>query len=255
MNERLIYGELTSADESRDFPADRPARGASRPQNVGETERLISAVGGSVLLLAGIARGKLLLSLFGGALIYRGWKGHCYCFEALGIDTAEHPQATAVPAQQGVKVEKSIAVNRSADELYSFWRSLENLPRVMRHLERVEVLDGNRSRWVAKGPLGKSLQWEAEIINEREPELIAWRSLPNSEVETAGSVHFQPLGHDRGTAVVVSLKYNPPSGKIGATIASLLGNGLEQELDEDLRQFKSTMEAGEVPTTEGQSRG
>jgi uncharacterized membrane protein len=242
----------TSALEGPSTLASRPAGSARRPQNVGDTERLISALGGSVLVLAGLSRGKLgglLLASLGGALVHRGWTGHCHGYEAFGIDTAQHNPATAVPARQGVKLEKSIAVNRSPSELYAFWRNVENLPRVMRHLRRVEAIDRDRSRWAAKGPLGSTVQWQAEVIGDREPELIAWRSLPDSQVDTAGSVHFTPLSHDRGTAVAVSLKYNPPAGKVGDAVASLLGSGLEQELEEDLRRFKSMMEAGEVPTS------
>lgn len=223
---------------------------AGNLQNVSQGERLLSVVGGSALVLAGLSRGKwsgLLLTASGGSLLYRGWTGHCHGYQALGIDTAKHNPATAVPAQTGVKVEKTVAVNGSPEELYRMWRELENLPQLMRHLERVEVIDTTRSHWTAKGPLGTSVQWEAEIINDREPELIAWRSLSGGDIETAGSVQFKPLGHDRGTAVQVSMKYNPPAGKVGATAASLLGGGLEQELEEDLRRFKSTMETGEAP--------
>ena len=146
-----------------------------------------------------------------------------------------------------MKVERAIAVNRTPEDLYRFWRHVENLPEVMSHLERVEVIGGDRSRWIAKGPLGSRVAWEAEVFNDREPELIAWRSLPGSQIETAGSVRFKPLGHDRGTAVVVSLKYNPPAGNIGAAVASLLGSGLEQELEEYLRRFRCVTETGEAP--------
>jgi uncharacterized membrane protein len=165
----------------------------------------------------------------------------------LGIDTAEHPAATAVPAQQGVKVERSIAINRTPEELYRFWRNAANLSQVMKHVDSVEVIDAHRSRWTAIGPLGVRVTWEAEVFNEREPELIAWRSIPGGQIETAGSIHFRPLEFDRGTAVVVSLKYNPPAGKIGDFVASLFGGGLSQEVDEDLRRFKSLMETGEAP--------
>jgi uncharacterized membrane protein len=169
-------------------------------------------------------------------------------YGALGMDTAHHNAATAVPAQQGYKVEESVTINRPREELYRYWRDVENLPRVMRHLKSVAPLDERRSRWVARGPLDTSVSWEAEIFNERENEMIAWRSLEGSQVETAGSVHFEALPHNRGTRVRVSLKYNPPAGKVGANIAAVLGDGVESQVREDLRRFKSTMEAGEVAT-------
>jgi uncharacterized membrane protein len=225
-------------------------------QNINQQQRIVSALAGTALLLAGLTRGRwsgLLLGGTGAALIYRGATGHCELYHALGINTAKHSAQTAIAAQQGVRVEKSLTVNRSPEELFAFWRSPENLPRMMRHLVSVEPIDDTRSRWTASGPLGTQVSWEAEIFNEREPELIAWRSLPDSQVETAGSIHFASLGHGRGTAVVVSMKYNPPAGAVGDTIASLLGSGLQQELSEDLQRFKSMMEAGEVATTKGQT--
>lgn len=229
--------------------SDCPAGRATRPQNVGQLERLGSMVGGSMLLLGALKRGNgsLLSALLGGSLLYRGLTGHCHGYELLGINTAEHPPATAVPGQEGVKIEKTITIQRSPEQLYAYWRKLENLPRVMRHLESVEVLDNRRSRWVASGPAGLSVAWQAEVINERQNEMIAWRSLPGGDIDTAGSVRFKSLGAAGGTEVTVSLKYNPPAGKAGHWLATLLGQGLEQELDEDMGRLKSVMES-RVPT-------
>jgi uncharacterized membrane protein len=227
-------------------------------RNISRREQQMSTVAGAALLAAGVSRGRasgLLLSLLGGGLLYRGWTGHCHTYDALGIDTAHHSAATAIPAKQGLKVEKSFTVNRPADEIYDYWQDLSKLPRIMQHLETVEVLDESRSRWVAKGPFGQTLEWEAEILEQRRPEMISWRSLPGSDVDSAGSVHFKPLGHDRGTALTVSLKYNPPGGRLGAGIAWLVGNDAEQQLEDDLSRFKSVMEAGEAPTTAGQPSG
>jgi uncharacterized membrane protein len=227
----------------------RPAACAHPPQNVGEVERWGSIAAGALLALAGLTRGRsggLLMGLIGAGLLHRGITGHCYAYDALGMDTTEHNPATAIPAQEGVKVEHSIAIAVPAERLFSFWRDVENLPRVMRHLQRVEALDRQRSHWVALGPLGVAVEWDAEIFNERENEMIAWRSLPGGDIETAGSVRFRPLGDGRGTVLTVSMKYNPPGGKVGEAIASLLGSGLEQEMAEDLRRFKTEMEAGQA---------
>jgi uncharacterized membrane protein len=229
----------------------QPREPGQAPVNVGFFERLFSAAAGAGLAFHGLTnarRGGLLLGALGGALLYRGLRGRCSCYAALGLDTARHNDATVIPAQQGDKVEKSVVVNRSPAELYSFWREVENLPRIMQHLQKVESLDRTKSHWVACGPLGKRVEWDAEIFNDRENEVIAWRSLPGSQVDTAGSVHFKPLGHDRGTAVTVSLKYNPPAGKLGAWLATLLGDNPKAMIEEDLRNFKRMMEAGETPT-------
>jgi uncharacterized membrane protein len=132
---------------------------------------------------------------------------------------------------------------------------LSNLPRLIEHLESVEEFDGTHSRWNARDPFGRQVEWEAEIHNETPGEMIAWRSLPDSDLDTAGSIHFKPLAEGRGTAVTLSLKYDPPAGRAGAAVARLLGNGVESELEAALRKFKQVMETGEFATTEGQPRG
>jgi uncharacterized membrane protein len=230
----------------------RPGMEPASSLNVGQVERWASIAAGGGLVLVGLSRrsiGGAIAALAGGALVYRGATGHCACYSALGINTAQqHSPAIGVRAEHGFKVERSLTINRSPEELFEFWRNLENLPRIMDHLVSVRQLDANRSHWIAKGLLGSTVEWDAEIHNEREDELIAWRSLPGAQVDTAGSVHFEPASNGRGTIVRVSLKYDPPGGKVGATIANLLGDGVEQHLHEDLWRFKQFMEAGEVPT-------
>jgi len=124
----------------------------------------------------------------------------------------------------------------------------------MRHLVSVKELDRNRSHWVAHGLTG-DIEWDAEIINDRPNELIAWRSLDDSEIATAGSVHFQPAPGNRGTEVKVVMSYNPPGGQLGASIAWITGRDPESQIREDLRSFKRLMETGTLPTTYGQPRG
>jgi len=240
--------------QESDFESDRAAHTLSEQSdrgvsvaNVGRSERLASTLIGSALVLAGLKRGKLsglLIGAIGGSLAYRGWSGHCYLYDSLGIDTAENDSTPGVPAQRGVNVEQSVVINCPSEELFAYWRDVENLSEVFDHVTRVESLDANRSRWTAAGPLGVWLQWEAEIFHEREGELIAWRSLPESQVETAGSVRFEQLSHDRGTSVTLSIKYNAPAVKLADRIASLFGAGAEQQISEDLRRFKQQMEAG-----------
>lgn len=233
--------------------------GDGAPVNLAGWERWASLVGGGTMLLAGLVTRRPLVgivtALTGGAFLYRGATGHCPMYSSLGIDTASHKDTTAVPAQQGYKVEESVTINRPREELYRYWRDLQNLPRIMRHLRRVEPIDERRSRWTARGPMNTSVQWEAEVFNEQENEMIAWRSLPGGDVQTAGSVHFEALPDGRGTRVRASLKYNPPAGKLGANIAALVDESVEDEIREDLRRFKMAMEAGDTPTTGGQSVG
>jgi uncharacterized membrane protein len=233
--------------------------------NVGETERWASAIGGGALALYGITQlikngswGGAVLALVGGSLIYRGTSGHCAMYEAAGINTAgtgegsQKSPVVSVPADRGIKVEESITINnRRPEELYRFWRSFENLPRFMDHLQSVTTTGGNRSHWVAKAPAGTSVEWDAEVYNEKEGELIAWRSLEGSEVDNAGSVHFTPSGN--GTEVRVVLKYDPPGGALGAAVAKLFGEEPSQQIQEDLRRFKQLMETGAA--TGGQASG
>jgi uncharacterized membrane protein len=226
-----------------------PYAGTDAGQNVSDMERIVSVAAGAGLATIGLTRGRLsglVLSGLGAALVWRGYSGRCQCYAALGINTARENPAVGVPAQHGVKIEKSLHIDRSPEELYQFWRRLENLPRIMSHVDRVDPLDSQRSHWVAKGPLGAPVEWDAEIHNERENELIAWRSIPGGTIDTAGSVHFKRAPNG-GTEIVVSMKYNPPAGKLGETIAEWLGDGLEQKLDEDLCRFKSAMESGAMP--------
>lgn len=145
-----------------------------------------------------------------------------------------------------------ITVNRPAEELYRFWRDLQNLPRVMPHLKSVQVLEGNRSRWAAKRPGGALVEWESEIIDDQPGERLAWRSLENSGVYNAGSVQFIPAPAGCGTLVSVELLYDPPAGTLGASLAKLLGKGAGHEIGVDLRAFKRLMETGANATPDGQ---
>jgi uncharacterized membrane protein len=238
----------------------QPGGHGASPVNVHESERLASNIGGGVLVLAGMLRGGLgglTMTLIGGTLLYRGVTGHCHLYEALGASTADEGRGPSgsVPAQHGGRVEEAVTIDRSPEELYRFWRNFENLPRFMEHLKSVTVTGGDRSHWVAEGPLGQSVEWDAEIHNERANELIAWRSLAGSQVETAGSVHFSPAAEGRGTEVRVNLKYNPPAGQLGIAVAKLLGASADQQVRDDLRRFKQIMETGEIPATEGQTSG
>jgi uncharacterized membrane protein len=147
---------------------------------------------------------------------------------------------------QGIHAEGRCVVNRAPDEVYTFWRNFQNLPRFMRHLESVEDLGDGRSHWVAKGPAGMSVEWDATIIADVPGEVITWRSLEGSDVDHAGAVRFERAPGGRGTIVKVNFQYNPIAGVLGATVAKLFGEEPEQQLDGDLRRFKQVMEVGEV---------
>jgi uncharacterized membrane protein len=238
------------------WPEDRAS--ADQWENVGGMERWASAAIGTGLLLGGLAkrdRAGTLAAIAGGALLFRGASGHCPVNAAVGRNSAHTNTREALGGGRGVHVKESITIGRSVDELYRFWRNLENLPRFMDHLESVRVTGGDRSHWIAKAPAGRRVEWDAEIINEVENQVIGWRSLPGSRVASAGSVNFDDAGRDRGTRITVHLQYEPPAGKFGAMVAKLFGEEPSQQVREDLRRLKRLLEAGEVPTIEGQTSG
>lgn len=226
---------------------------------IGTIERWASAAGGAALVAYGAKRRDpigAVLALAGGGALYRGATGNAPLYRALGISSAgRHSPVASLRHGQGIKVERTVTVDRAPAELYSLWRTFENLPRFMQHLESVRTTGDKRSHWVAKGPAGKSVEWDAEIINEQEPELIAWRSLDGADVANAGSVRFKPAPGDRGTEVHVTLEYDPPGGALGSAVAGLFGQDPDLQVREDLRHFKQVVEAGEIPTTAGQSSG
>jgi uncharacterized membrane protein len=234
---------------------ERPTRPTDRV-NVGEAERWLCLLGGGALTVFGLSRESLpglALAAAGGTLAYRGFTGHCPVYGALDINTARRAPATVIPARHGIKVEEAMTINRSAHDLYEFWRDCERLPQFMRHLESVRKTGGNRSHWVARGPMGMRVEWDAEIYNETPDQMIAWRSLEGADVVNTGSIHFRPAPGNRGTEVRVVLKYDPPAGKAGALIAKLFGKDPEGLIREDLCRFKQLMEAGEIASVEGQT--
>lgn len=200
-------------------------------------QRWGTLVGGSALALFGITRRSksgIALATAGSLLAYRA---------------ARNKQS------QEFYAEASFAINCAPEEAYRYWRNFENLPNFMRHLESVRVIDNRRSEWTAIGPLGVRLQWTAEIIDEGEFQWIVWRSLPGSDIDQIGSVQFKRAAGDRGTIVTAVLEYSPPAGAVGKALASIVGKDPEFTLREDLRRFKQLLEAGEIPTTDGQPHG
>ena len=148
----------------------------------------------------------------------------------------------------------TLLVNCTPQEAYQFWRDIEELPRFMNRLETVTMLDNRRSRWVALGPLGRPIRWDAEIASEQENEYIEWRSLPGSDVQVDLRVEFQEAPAGRGTLISARLEYRPAPGT-SSTLANFLNKGLNFALRQDLRRLEAIMETGEIPTIEGQPHG
>lgn len=226
--------------------------------NVGFPERLASAaVGGGLLYLGirsfgikrriGLKRKRkawltALLAVAGGNLLLRGALGRSVIYRVLGISTAGIPSRGF---KGPLRVERKAAVDRPAHEIYRFWRNFENLPRIMNHLKAVRAIDERRSHWVAKGPAGMDVEWDAEITDDQDGRRIAWRSLEGSDVFNIGSVTFEPQADGRGTEIRVELEYNAPGGKAGAALAKVLGRDPGRQIEKDLAKLKRMMEAGE----------
>ncbi|MCY7375816.1 MAG: DUF2892 domain-containing protein [Pyrinomonadaceae bacterium] len=223
--------------------------------NLNQTERIISGVAGGGLIAYGLKRGDAtgaVLAVGGGILALRGATGHCQIKDALGINNEETNSPSWFSGK--VEVKKAVTINKSQSELFAFWRSFENLPQFMNHLESVITIDETRSHWKVKAPLGYTVEWQAEITDEVLNEKIAWRSLEGADIPNSGTVEFRPTAN-RGTEVVVHLIYEAPAGKLGSLAAKIFGEEPNQQVAEDLRRFKRLMEAGLIMKVEGQPSG
>ena len=213
-----------------------------------DAENWLALGTGALLLLVGASRRSTVgacLAVSSAPLLYRGITGRW----PDGLNGSAHPDSTksALGGGRGVHVRESIRLEVPVADVYRFWRRLENLPQFMTHLDRVTEASDGKSHWVASGPAGLAVEWDAEIINEVENKVLAWRSLPGSDVVTAGSVNFDAARGGRSTQVSVHLQYAPPAGKAGALVASLFGREPSQMVREDLRHFRQLLEAGERP--------
>jgi uncharacterized membrane protein len=162
------------------------------------------------------------------------------------LDAATAVRASGRVRRRPPEVVKAVTVNRPREEVYRFWRNFQNLPRFMVDLESVQVRDDRRSHWVARIPGKRTVQWDAEVVEDRPNELISWRSLPGGDVTTEGSVRFASAPGGRGTEVRVYTHFEPP-GLLGKrALARLLNKGVELAVGNELRRFKQVMEVGEV---------
>lgn len=222
--------------------------------NIGDTERVFSLVGaglGFYLAITQPVAVKIPLAASSSYLLYRGLAGKDPIYELLNIQRSPSDMEHLI-------VRRAVTINRPRADVYAFWRNFENLPRFMQHLQEVKVnADGSdrRSHWVTAAPLGQTVEWDAEIVEDDANELIAWRSLPGSTIENNGRVSFRDAHGFGGTEVDVVLEYQPPLGSASIALARLFGEQPWQQVRNDLRRFKQVMETGEVPTTFGQSSG
>jgi uncharacterized membrane protein len=148
----------------------------------------------------------------------------------------------------------AVTISRPVEEIYGYWKQLENLPGFMAHLESVRA-DGGLTHWVAKAPGGRTVEWDAEVTEDVPNERISWRSTENASVSNSGTVRFAPAPKNRGTEVRVELQYSPPGGAVGAAVAKLFGEEPDQQVRDDLRRLKQVLETGQVTRSEGSPEG
>ena len=211
-----------------------------------EVERWVTLATAAALMTYGFSRRTfpgMCLAVAAAPLAFKGVSGSWPLGN--GAFTSDDTRV-ALSGNRGIHVRESIRLEKPIAEVYRFWRSLENLPRFMRHVRRVTDLGNGRSHWEAEGPADVKVAWDAEIINDVENSVIGWKSLPGSDVVTAGSVNFSTVRAGRSTQVSVHLQYSPPAGRAGKLLSAVFGRNPESMIREDLRQLKQLLEAGEI---------
>lgn len=239
----------TNMNPDADVSAIPPATGTSNV-NVGDTERVLSTLGGAALAVMALrdlkSPGGIGMLVGGALLLSRGLTGYCMVNNAVGRNTAHKSNSP-------VEVKTTVSLNKPRNEVYSFWRNLENLPRFMKHLDKVEEVDQTRSRWTAKGPAGVgTVSWEAEILEDHQNEFISWQSLPGSTVDNAGQVRF--VETPTGTDIKVQMTYRLPAGDLGGVAGRLFSPMAQKMMRDDIRDLKNVMEKNETTSGGGSSR-
>lgn len=226
-----------------------PSEGSTNEINVGYNERIISAALGGYLFSSGLGNltrnplGGLLKTAIGGFLLYRGTSGNCPMYSAMG-------KTKGVSHTRAINIRTSLIVNKPKDEVYAFWRKLENLPLFMQHLATVTEIDQKHSHWeaVIPGNIGK-IKWNAEIVKEEPGYMIGWQSVPNATINNAGKVVFHDALGGQGTELEVVISYQPPAGEIGSGMAKLLNPVFEKIIRQDVMNFKEYIETKHNPKT------
>jgi uncharacterized membrane protein len=150
-----------------------------------------------------------------------------------------------------VDVRDSITIGRPLADVYGFWRNFTNFPRFMPQIASIDILGDRLSRWTVSGPAGIPVSWEAEIVTDDQAHMLSWRSVPGSQIENRGAVRFEAAPAGRGTELHVELRYRPPAGQLGRTVAWIFGKEPGQQIREDLRRVKQLLETGDIVLSDG----
>lgn len=263
---------MASAKSITEHPAMQTVEALQRQAtlriNVPPPERILSTVGGGALAFSGFKRRgwpSAWRAMLGGLLLYRGISGHSFLYQALHINRAEHPfpsiNISSIPEREGFRVQRSLTIHRTPQEVYTFWRNIENISRFMPMVQSVQKIDEKRSHWIVYGPTGQRLEWDAEITQDQPGRMIAWQVRNNESMmmEDGGCVSFREAPRQRGTIVTLEADFMGHKGLQNMLEIPLVGKVsgflLESRVLETLRRFKALMETGEVPTLVGQPTG
>lgn len=214
-------------------------------ENVHPVERRISAALGGALMLKSLTRRSLTQATLATALLYRGITGHSFLYQMLDISTAPGGRQREAGAPE---IKSAITIEKPADELYRLWRDPHNLSRILGDFAEVSQGSDNRMHWRVQSPFMRTLEWDTEIVEERPGEIIRWQSLPGAQLPNEGSVSFRRAPEDWGTEVALSVRLNPPGGKLGKVAAKRLHTVPFLFAEKILRRFKSLADTGEIPT-------
>lgn len=210
-------------------------------RNVGKNERIISVVAGFLLSVYARRRVTALpLIIPAGYLIYRGATGYCYLNELTGRNTSE--------GAKPFSFKKSIIVARDRSDVYYYWRNLENLPNIMKHIHKVQKINDQQYHWEAMFS-DKKFKWNAQITEEIPDQKISWQSLESADISNSGTVEFYDAPDNNGTEIKVTINYLPSETESGKIIASFLNPILKSAVKNDLKEFKRKIETGEIPVT------
>jgi uncharacterized membrane protein len=237
----------------------RPDVQSKRSANVGAAERGLAAVLGLALGaagLVGLARRRglsgIVMSLAGGALLFHGAKRHSLLYDRLGV-TDEDVTPTAHPLRRQIHIRRSVTIGRPVEQVYGFWRNLENLPKVMEKIESVTPIDDRRVHWVANLPVVGRIEWDSEITDDQPNQRIAWSTVNPTVFDQRGAVSFKPTADGSGTEVTSEMVLRLRGGAISVALGKVLGQDPENILARNLHRAKQLLETGEVATNAGPS--
>jgi uncharacterized membrane protein len=241
-----VENQLQVFDDSQDIPAlqtsstQRATLMDQTQRNWSPATRLLSGVGGSLLTLYGMTRrgvAKPVLSTAGLVLTARG---------VTNLDTRSLLGLSG--GENGIRVNKAINIFAPIDEVYQFWRNFENFPLFMNHVKEIST-QGDVSNWKVAGPVGSTVEFQSRVTQDIPNDLIAWETLPDSQVRSAGFVRFDE-NRDGSTRVTVQMTYIPPAGVAGHAVAQLFGVDPRQAMHDDLIRLKTLLEEGKTSTDE-----